>query len=117
MRLLALALLVLFAGRPARAQAVLKAGDPETTVQNIYRGLFAGITLPTETKDSAMRVIRNENNVQLALDGRAPGSWGRRIALNRGRDSALRTLLRSDADRKAFDANSERLRPHGSTPQ
>lgn len=117
LRRLVLALSVWLVGTPALAQAVFKARDAESTVQNIYKGLFAGVALPKELQDSVLHVIRAELTQQLAIDGRAPGSWDRRIELNRWRDSTLRVLLRTDTDRKAFDANSERLRPQGRPPR
>ncbi|HEY3287320.1 MAG TPA: hypothetical protein VGJ96_09425 [Gemmatimonadaceae bacterium] len=115
---LVLAWSVWLAGSSAQAQAVFQStGDVEATVQVIYKGLFAGVTLPKEVRDSAVRVIRAEHTRQVAIDGRAPGAWDRRIALNRWRDSTLRVLLRNDADRKTFNANAERLRPQGRPPQ
>ena len=86
-------------------------------VRVIYKGLFVGVLLPREVQESALLVIRVEHNRQLAMDGRAAGAWDRRIELNRWRDSTLRVLLRTDAERRAFDANSERLRPQGRPPR
>lgn len=117
MRALLVLLVGTVLGRPTEAQVAFKAGDAETTVTNIYHGLFAGVALLQPSKDSALRIIRVENDRQRALDGRAPGSWERRVELNRWRDSTLRVLLRSDGDRRAFDANSERLRPQGKPPR
>lgn len=117
MRTLVVVLFLYLIGNPANAQGVFAARDPGAVMQNIYKGLFAGIELPKESRDSAIRVIRNENSQQMAVDGRAPGAWDRRIALNRWRDSTLRVLVRSEAERRVFDANSERMRPQGSIPR
>lgn len=115
---LMLVLIVSLVGSSTNAQAVFKAtGDVESTVQVIFKGLFAGVSLPREAQDSALQVIRAEHARQLAIDGRAAGSWDRRIELNRWRDSTLRALLRTDAERRVFDANSERLRPQGRPPR
>jgi hypothetical protein len=117
MRGLLLVVIMLTAGSPVRAQYAYKAGDAESTVHNILNGLFAGVALPKELQDSALRIVRKENTAQVAIDGRAPGSWDKRLELNKWRDSSLRMLLRSDADRKVFDANAERLRPQGRPPR
>jgi beta-lactamase regulating signal transducer with metallopeptidase domain len=92
-----------------------RAGDQEpSNVDPYYDRLFEGIVLAPEQEQEAcalllrLRIRQDAADRLAALISRANSIIV--VRLQEQRDSALRALLTSDADRALFDANSERNR-------
>lgn len=97
----------LASGLTAQGRAEPKATDVRQFEENTYRHLFNGIRLDATSERRARKLISEHTRAQEAVDKHAPDAWDQRISLMRRRDSALRTLLRTDADRKQFDQNAD----------
>lgn len=106
-----LALLVIVA-RDGTAQGVPRASlrDSNLVTQNVLRLLFDGISLGADREARATEIIRRTWREQFALPPGPPGEHYRKsLGLNARRDSLLRSLLKSEADREQFDRNRDRL--------
>jgi hypothetical protein len=112
----ALGVVVLLATATTHAGAQLvRAAGPADSVRVwrvIFDRLFDGIALTPEAEANARRVIRDTDVKQAALlPITEDAGWGELIALQDRRDSVLKAMLASDADRSRFERNAAPMRP------
>ena len=86
----------------------MRSGTPRSEfVDSVFNRLFNGITLTAEQEARARALLANLERQQIAQDQIALGSaardLARRNAFQAERDSTLRALLTSDADRAVLD--------------
>ena len=94
----------------AQAEAA-SSGDSLVIRQNIFHRLFDGIALSPAQRTDAERAIASADRQSWALmpvDTRE--GWERLVQIQAHRDSVLRQLLVSDADRGRFDERVRRMR-------
>ncbi|MDQ2665277.1 MAG: M56 family metallopeptidase, partial [Gemmatimonadota bacterium] len=96
----------------------------EDEVNNQYHNIFGRadehrqganrVDLAAGRQEQARAIIRTNINDELALYARAPGAWtsnyGERLAMRMKRDTDIRALLATDADREKYDKIAARLR-------
>lgn len=106
------------AARPATARVVrVECASDTSVVGATYRFMFDGISLSRDNESKACEVIARLVDEQLAEDAVAEASAmsarSKRMAVQSARDANLSALLKTDADRATFAANSTRINAVG----
>ena len=105
-------LLLIGAGAQAGAQSELRAElrDSNLVARNVMRRLFDQIPLSAKQQAEATAIIKRTWREQFApKSGTTANQVERGRALNAGRDSTLKTLLKSESDRALFERNAAAL--------
>ncbi|MBX3172920.1 MAG: hypothetical protein KF709_00760 [Gemmatimonadaceae bacterium] len=105
----------------AMGQGVVRRVDNPPPIEEVsaslLKRLFDGITLSPEQQRRALAIIVEEHTAQRALKAGDPEIWNKRKRLNFVRDSTLRMLLTTPADRERFERQAAPLRPQGDLPR
>lgn len=102
------------ATRPTAPRVVrVECASDTSVVGSTYRFMFDGISLSRDNESKACEVIARLVDEQLAEDAVAEASAmtarSNRMAIQSTRDANLSSLLKTDADRATFAANSARI--------
>jgi beta-lactamase regulating signal transducer with metallopeptidase domain len=106
------------ATRPATPRVVrVECANDTSVVGSTYRFMFDGISLSRDNESKACEVIARLVDEQLAEDAVAEASAmsarSKRMAIQSARDANLGSLLKTDADRATFAANTTRINAGG----
>jgi hypothetical protein len=97
---------------PGRAQEVkATAADSVLVAGNVYNRLFDGIVLSSVKHERALAIIRKDFIQKVALQGHFSERWAKATALTVQRDSLLKALISSPAERQKFEQRAVADRP------
>jgi len=92
-------------------------GDSNVVAQNVLRRLFDGIHLSAKQEEEATAIIKRTWREQFApRSGTVAEQVKKGSDLNVARDSALKTLLKSESDQALFERNADALRARSTVP-
>src|SRR5579862_1724297 len=83
-----------------------RGGTPEQRDSTTLSRLFNGITLNADQTSKAKAIITKAREALASLDRQAPDYRDKMTAANNSRNTDLKELLTSDADKTKFDANA-----------
>jgi hypothetical protein len=87
--------------------------SPEQRDSSSYARMFEGITVSSDAKPKAMAIIKAAREATASMDRQAPDFRDKMTAANAKRNTDLKALLGSDADRTKFDDNVSKMGGRG----
>lgn len=109
---IAVALLLIGSVAHAQSERAARPADGERVAVNTVGRLFEGILLTPEQHQRAVAIVKDAQTEQQKLLGQnTRQAWDRIVALQVTRDSSLRVLLTSDADRLTFEKRAAEMMP------
>jgi Spy/CpxP family protein refolding chaperone len=87
--------------------------SPEQRDSSSYSRMFDGITVSADAKPKAMAIIKAAREATAGMDRQAPDFRDKMTAANAKRNTDLKALLGSDADRTKFDDNASKMGGRG----
>jgi hypothetical protein len=87
--------------------------SPEQRDSSSYARMFDGITVSSDAKPKAMAILKAVREANATLDRQAPDFREKMTAANAKRNTDLKALLGSDADRAKFDDNVSKMGGRG----